>query len=271
MAKYLDRVHPRFGKGKPITRGFKKLKGLYRSLDREGDLICFCSNYFAACLIRTPAAGKPYRGYSEEVDFLEELTFARNDRIKFDAINCYGRFAPIDRIAFCVKRAARRLEGCRNPNIVLCNTMSAIGAMADRFQGVSDRRTALERKTILATLPALVEVLDTEGRNNGACGRAGRSIEIIIDRTGAPEALRAYIHSFKAPRCDSPFMIDHTARYHEKALQWIRVCTGQEFGVDFDAWTGWFRKKGGSLFYDRKKKKFVVNAAAAKAFEKICR
>jgi hypothetical protein len=249
-------------------KAIEKLGKLLRSLDREGELIYFCDNYFAACEARTPTGGAAYPGYSAEVALVEEMTWCRNDRIKFNAIACYGRFAPLSGIAFLIERADERAKECRNPNIILCNAMTAIGDMAARFPGVSDPRTALERKMIVKTLPALVAVLDGEGRNNGACRNASRSIEIIAEKTGAPEALEAYIHNFNAPPCHSQWMIDYTARYCERALPWLRERTGLDLDADYDAWCRWFRKNKDDLFFDSERKMFVVNAKAARDFRK---
>jgi hypothetical protein len=157
-------------------------------------------------------------------------------------------------------------KDCCNPNVVLCNGMSAIGVMVGRFPGVTNRRSVLDHFEILGVLPAMVHVLDTEGRNNGACGASRGSLEAIIEATGAPEALEAYLHNLKAPKCDSEWMRKHTARYHGQALAYLQEVTGRSFGTDFDTWRTWFSANEGRLVYHSGRKRFVVDPRSARAY-----
>jgi len=106
------------------------------------------------------------------------------------------------------------------------NAANAIGDMAARFEGVSDKRTAADRKLIVASLSFLVGILDREGRNNSACRYASRSIEIIAEKTGAPEALEAYLHNFNAPPGRTEWLIEYGERYFQRALPWLEERTG---------------------------------------------
>ncbi|MCU0723977.1 MAG: hypothetical protein MUC63_10260, partial [Planctomycetes bacterium] len=95
MGAFLEQVHPRLG-AKPSTRiPFEELKKIYPALEADGALIRFCENYFAACLERAPDPGREHKGHEEESALLEEMTFCRNDGVKFKAIDAYARFAPL--------------------------------------------------------------------------------------------------------------------------------------------------------------------------------
>jgi hypothetical protein len=266
VKSYLETVHPRDGRRSRVKQPFKKYIAVYRSLDIEGLLIQFCNHYFAACEDRTPPYGTDYRGYLEEVALLEEMSFSHNDHIKFKAVGAFGKSAPPDRISFLSERAEQRSKDCRNPNILLCRSLEAVRDIASRFPGVKDRLSAKDRAAILKTLPWLVRVLDREGRNNYACNCASESLKKIIETTGAPGALEAYLHNFKAPKCDSQWMIDFTDRYHEKALPWLKGCTGQDFGTDFEAWKKWFDENESKLHYHAEEKKFILDARAARDY-----
>ncbi|MHC4777772.1 MAG: hypothetical protein ACYTFG_04250, partial [Planctomycetota bacterium] len=105
VASFLEKVHPvRGGRGR-ARPGLRELQALFKSLEMEGQLIQFCKNTFTALKSRTPARGREYKGYEEEVALLEEMTHCRNDRIKFDAIRTMGEFGPVNRIGFFVARA----------------------------------------------------------------------------------------------------------------------------------------------------------------------
>ncbi|MHC5080542.1 MAG: hypothetical protein ACYTHN_16145 [Planctomycetota bacterium] len=265
LAAFLEAVHPRKG-GRPKRRpSFPDLVKVYRSLEKEGDRIQFCKNAITAFEGRTPSSGRTYKGYAEEVSLLEEMTYCRNDRVKFLAIPGMAKFVPLAKVGFFVKRVEEKAKDCRNPNIILCNCMAAIGEMTKRFPGLTNRRSALDYQEILKVLPVMVTVLDTEGRNNGACARTRASLEAIMESTGAPEALEAYIHNFKAPNCDNDWMRGMTEKYHQKTLPWIRERTGQSFGPDFDTWSRWFAANKNRLFFDARQKRFILNAGAAKA------
>jgi len=268
VTSFLEAVHPIDG-GRPATKpSFDQFVQVYRAIDLQYKLIPFCKNYIAACQQRTPAYGTDYPGYDREAALLKEMTFCPNDGVKFKALGGYGRFAPVADVSFFVERAKNRTKDCHNPNVLLCSTLSGIGAMAGRFPGVTDRQSALDRKAILATIPALIEVLDKEGRNNGACKRARGSLETIIEKTGAAEALEGYLHNFKAPHCNSQWMKDYTAKFHQASLDWLKARTGQDLGFDFDAWQAWFQENRQSLYYEPDQGKFVVDAEAAAAFRK---
>jgi hypothetical protein len=164
-----------------------------------------------------------------------------------------------------VARAAEKEKNCRNPNVVLCNCITGIGLVARRFSGVTDKRTAKDHLEIMKILPFLTEVLDSEGRNNSACARARSSIESIVETTGAPEALEAYLHTLKAPKCDSDWMRKMTDRFHAKSLEWLKTATGQGLPVDFDAWSRWYTQNRNRLVYHVPSKRFVLDSRAAKA------
>jgi hypothetical protein len=266
VAAFLENIHPRKGGPPRIPFSLRDLADVYGALELEGEVIAFCRNLFEALKSRTPAPGRAYKGYEKETDFLETVTFCRNDRMKFEALRTYGAFAPVGRIGFFVERAKKKSENCRNPNVVLCNCLTGIGLLAGRFPGVSNRRTALEHGEILSVLPFLTEVLDTEGRNNGACRCARTALETIVRATGAPEALRAYLHNLKAPKCDSDWMRNMTKKYHAGALEWLRKTTGLDLGPDFGAWTKWYAAGRRRLAYHAGSGRFVLDARAAKAY-----
>jgi len=263
MQTYLVEVHPRDGQKPKTKHSFRKFIRVYHSLDIQGDLIRFCKNYFASCEKRTPSYGSDYPGYLEEVGLIEEMSHAYNDHIKFEAISAFGRFAPLTNIAFLEKRTEKKYENCQNPNIILCRSVQAIGDMVGRYSLPEHSLSKKDRKSILKTLPWLTRVLDEEGRNNSACTYVAESIKEIIAATGDPEALEAFLHNFKAPECNSQWMIDYTDRYHDRILPWLKECTGQDFGKDFDAWKRWFDKNETKLDYDPDKKAFIINRSRA--------
>ncbi len=265
MAAVLESAHPAAGKGGK-AQVFADLEKLYKSLDSEGRILAFCTNYCDVCAKRAPAYSREFKGHDKEADLLKEMTFAKNDGVKFKAIETYGRFGPLADCGFFEKRAAEKERNSNNPNVVLCNCLEAVGLMAARFTGIRDRGTCADFRAIIGTLPFLVRILDTEGRNNGACNYASGSIRAIVEATGAPEGLEAYIHNFKAPASNDEWMKKHTAKYHEQALTWISAVTAQDMGADFDAWSRWFASVSKSIFWDRGEKRFIVDAARAKAY-----
>ncbi|MHC4598776.1 MAG: hypothetical protein ACYS47_07210 [Planctomycetota bacterium] len=266
ISTFLERVHPRRGGKARSGPSFRDLAKVYRGLEREGEIVAFCTNAFEALEGRTPAEGREYKGYADEVALLEEMAYCRNDRMKFGAIRAFGAFAPVGKIGFFATRAGKKSENCRNPNVVLCNCLTGIGLMAGRYGGVKNRRSALDHREILKVLPFMIEVLDTEGRNNGACRCARGSLETIVRTTGAPEALGAYLHNLKAPKCDSDWMRTMTDKYHAKALAWLQEATGFAFDADFDAWAKWYAACRNRLVYHAGSKRFVLDGRAAKAY-----
>jgi len=241
MGKFLERVHPRRGKAKPRSPGFDDLVEVGTRLETEGERIPFSENLIAALVARAPKYGADYPGYAAEVDLLGEMTYSSNDRIKFAAIKAWACFAPVSQIAFLEKRAEEKARGALNPNVVLCRCMEALGILARRFPVVAKGGSVQDRAAIVGVLPTLVAVLDVEGRNNGACRYAMRSIEAIVEVTGAPEALEAYFHNLRAPGAKSDWMRKINDRYHATAVAWLVERTGQRFGTDYDAWQKWYR------------------------------
>jgi len=266
MRSYLEEVHPRDGQKSKAKFPFTKLVDVYCRLDTQGIIARFCKHYCAGCEYRAPKFGAYYPGYQEEVKLLEEMSYASNDSIKFLAISTYGKFAPLKKIMFLKEREEAKLKDCQNPNIILCRCANAVGDIAMRCPELENQPDAKVRLLLLKVLPWLSQVLDQEGRNNGACALASESIKEIIAVTGAPQALEAFLHNFKAPSCDSQWMVDYTDRYHENALQWIKDCTGQDFGKDFKAWKRWFDKNKSALYYEPGKMRFVIDARAARVY-----
>jgi hypothetical protein len=287
MSQFLDVVHPLDGRlSKPGT-SFEEFAAVYRSLDLESEMIQFCINYIAACQERTPGYGESYPGYEEEAALLKEMTYCRNDGVKFKAMASYGRFAPVSDVLFFSERAENRSVSCRNPNVLLCSALSGIGSMAERFPGVSDKQSAQDYQAILAAIPTLVEVLDEEGRNNSACKRARDSLSLIIKKTGSLEAFEGYLHSFNAPQCDSEWMIDLTERFHAESIRGIPVSTYiilsteslQDEGTEprepigpsrspqsYEEWQLWFQENRESLYYDSEQGGFIIDLEAASAY-----
>lgn len=266
MLAHLEAIHPVGGSRQVERRKLERLACLYRSLDREGELLAFCANYVAACEERAPAYGERYPGHTEEAALLQEMSYCRNDKVKFDAIQCHGRFAPVGDVGFFVERARRRQEGCSNPNVVLCRCLSGIALAVERHPGPRDRDSRRDRREIMSVLPLLVEVLDTEGRNNGACTEALEAIQAIAVRAGAPEALEAWIHNFNGPTPDSEWLEDYTESFLTRTYDWLADQTAQDLGFDFDAWQRWYRENEKKLFYDGEKGRFVLDARAARIF-----
>jgi hypothetical protein len=268
LGAFLEKVHPR-RRGKPRgPRAFADLEEVQEKLDVEAQAIRLSRNLVEAISARAPEYGRDFGGYAEEAALLSRLTYCRNDRIKFEAIQGYATFAPVGEVGFLVKRAEERTQDSLNPNVVLCNCMSAIGVMAERFPGATDRRSRKDREALLAALPTLVDVLDREARNNGACRLARDSIAAIVRATGAPEALLAYLHSLKAPGPDSEWMRKLTERFHAETLTWLKETTGQDLGADFARWRAWAEKNRDRLYYDPRRETFRIDAAAARTFRK---
>lgn len=268
MRDLLEKVHPAARSKRPDPRQFEALAELFPALDREGELLTFCTNYRSACEERVPAYGETYRGYEAEVELLRAMTWSHNDRIKFEAIESFGRFAPVGDVGFLLERAERREEQCSNPNVVLCRCLSAVALAVERYPGPQEREARPDYPTIVDLLPALVEVLEREGRNNGACTYALVAIRTIAEHTGAPEALEAYLHEFRPPEPDSEWLVEHTARHLEDNLDWLQRVTREEFGPDFEAWQRWYEKNRTRLYYDAGKGRFVIDARAARAHRK---
>ncbi|MFA4985649.1 MAG: hypothetical protein WC712_03605, partial [Candidatus Brocadiia bacterium] len=227
-----------------------------------------CENYAAAVVKRTPTYGTEFKGYREECDLLAQMTYARNDSIKFSAIDAWGKFAPVGDIDFLRVRAEARSKDCNNPNVVLMRCLTAVGALAARFGGATNASSCADRDKLIAILPMLVNVLDSETRNNGACGGASGAIKAIIVSTGAPEALSAFIHNLGGPVASDKWLQDFTAKYKTSAAQELKALTGQDFGVEMAPWTTWFDRNKDNLFYDANKKAFVIDARAAAEFRK---
>jgi hypothetical protein len=266
LGKFLERVHPRRGRTRAKPPGFGDLVEVYERIEIEGERIPFCENLITALVARAPKYGTEFPGYEDEVTLLREMTYCGNDRIKFAAIKAWAGFAPVSDMAFLKKRADEKTKNALNPNVVLCRCMEAVGILAKRFPGLDRKGTVADRARIVDILPTLVEVLDTEGRNNGACRYAKASIEAIVEVTGATEALEAYVHNLKAPGAKSEWMTKINDRYHKEAVAWLEERTGQRFGTDFDAWRKWYAKNRKSLCYRPRRKAFVVDAAAARKF-----
>ena len=233
-------------------RAFAELVRVYRSLDMEVALIHFGNNYIAACEQRVPARGREHPGYAREHAFLEEMTWCRNDRVKFRAILAFARFAPVERISFFAARARERRKECRNPNLILCRAMQGIGIMARRFPGPEFH------DKLLSTLPALEKTLRTEGRNNSASKLSSDAIAAIAEITGSTAALGAYLANLEPPEPDSEWLRRYTERYFKRCLPWLRERTGQDFGADSAAWRKWFAANRRKLHYHRGSRKFLV-------------
>jgi len=268
MLAWLKKVHPVKSSRKVARKKWEPLVEVYRSLDREGELLAFCANYIAACAQRAPEYGEEFPGYAEEVALLEEMTWCRNDRIKFNAIEGYGRFAPVANLRFFVERAKKRYEECDNPNVVLCRCLAGIALAVNRYPGPSDRDTIRDREVIMEVLPFPVTILDTEGRNNGACSDALDAIRAIAERAAAPEALEGYTHTFNPPTPDGEWLEDLTRKHHERNLEWLVRMTREDFGFDYEAWQRWYRENADELCYNAGKGRFVIDSRAAKAFRR---
>jgi hypothetical protein len=268
VAKFLERVHPRKARARPKPPRFEDLVAVYERIEIEGERIPFCESVLGALVARAPAYGAEFPGYEAETALLRDVTYCRNDRIKFAAIEAWAAFAPVGDVAFLEKRAEERTRDALNPNVVLCRCMKAVGILARRYPGLDRGGTVEDRAALVAVLPVLVEVLDTEGRNNSACWNASVSIEAIVEVTGAPEALEAYIHNLKAPGDASDWMVELNDRYHQRAAAWLEERTGQRLGTEYTAWKRWYAKHRESLYWHSGRKTFVVDAAAARRFRK---
>lgn len=267
MLRFLARVHP--ARGRPAKGpAFGDLVKLYESLQREMDLVRFAGNYVTALGTRGAGQGLRPQSRGEESALLRKLTWCVNDRVKFNAIDGYGQFAPLAEVSFFRERAARKTENCRNPNVVLCRCLSGLAQMAKRFEGVRDRETLGQRRALIDSLIWCREVLATEGRNNGACKLALDAIKAIAAAAEAPEAIAAYADAFLAPRVTSEWLAEYTRKFHERNLPWLQQVTGQKIGADRDAWHSWYRRHQTELVYRRKAGRFQVDAAAAKAFRR---
>jgi len=271
MTAWLAQIHPTQKKGKRVHPDFKKLIQVYRALDSAVDLINFCTNYITACEKRAPPYGKRYAGYESEYRFLQEMTFCRNDRIKFRALTGFARFAPVHAITFFPRRIDEKHKECNNPNIILCNAMKGIGIMAGRFSGMNGKDSVARCRFLLGVLPVLTTTLDREGRNNSACSHASSAIAAIAEKTGAPAALEAYLHNLSGPPADSDWLRKHTDRYHRRILPWLHAKTGKTWGADHGKWQRWFKKSRSDLYYDQTRKVFVLSPKKAKAFRQRLR
>lgn len=93
-------------------------------------------------------------------------------------------------------------------------------------------------------------MLDEEPRNNGACRLARDALAAMAERTGAPEALEAFIHSLGGPKPTSDFVREMADRFTAEALEWLRARTGQTFGPDAAAWRRWYEANAPRLRWD---------------------
>lgn len=255
MAAFLESAHG--GKGAAAKRPgtFQDLAGIYRSLDVERDLMAFARNYLEACRKLAPEGVASRPGQEAEGDLLQEITFCRNDKVKFEALETCGRCLPLDRAAFFAARAKRAWEGARNGNVVLISCLGGLQAMAARVAGGAPPGLA---RLLAAELAFPARVLQTEERNNSACQLAARAIEAILDATGAPEALEAYINCLRPPRSEATFIIAMTERFRVQAAEKLASWTGQRLGTEEAAWRGWYAKNRASLVYDRARGRFAV-------------
>ena len=251
--RLLTRLHPASGKP-PRKPRFTDLVKLYGRLEREMDIVRFGGNYVGAVLDRAPEPGRTSPGQLAEAALLKELAFCINDRVKFQAIRAFGAFAPPDRLPWLVERAAEREKGARNPNVVLVNCLDALGRMAARVPDPAGRG----RKLLLSVVPLPVEVLEREGRNNGACGKAREALETIIEATGSVKALEAYLVNLETRPGASDWMERINARYVERTRKWLTEKLGQDLGDDPAAWRSWLAKRRARLRFDPRKKVFVL-------------
>jgi len=265
LAKFLEKAHPRRRGGKADARLFGDLMKVYDGLEGLGVRVRLVGNYAAACAARVPRYGESFAGRKEEVALLERMSFCPNDRAKFHAIEGFGKCAPVGGVGFLVSRAERKAEGCRNPNVVLIHCLTAVGATARRFPGVTDRASFRDREALLATLPLLAGVLEGEGRNNGACAKARDSVVAVAEATGAVEALRAYVACLARSEGESEWLARFTDRFVKASLPWLVKVTGEDLGEDPAAWTAWIDRNGASLSYSPRRSRFIIDARAAKA------
>ena len=93
-----------------------------------------------------------------------------------------------------------------------------------------------------------------------------RLCRAVLEATGSPKALGAYIENFLGPKVTSDWMRDYTARYHERCREWIEGRTGQKLGTDHAAWRRWFRENEGKLVYSSRAGRFRIDAKGAKAY-----
>jgi len=250
MTAFLEKVHPARGKRRRRGPSFSDLWQLYQDLDRDFEKISLATNYIAALAGRRTVGRRDGEAWKAEAALLKEMAFCPNDSVKFAAIDACGAFLPVGEIGFFSERAARRTEDCLNPNVVLCRCAGAVGKAAARLPVKAE---AADEKAVLATLLFLTEILDREGRNNGACALARGSIQSIAAATGSPRALEACLHSFRDPTDDNEWMRRFTVRFNDAAAKWLAAVTGKDYGTDRQAWEAWIRKSSRSLVYDHQR------------------
>jgi hypothetical protein len=265
MERFLAAAHPSSGGKPPRGKAFADLAAIYRSLELDGQLVRFCGNYCAA-MEKRRAGARALPGADEEAALLEEMTFCRNDRVKFEAIAAFAKCAPPVRAAFFAKRVAEKSKDCLNPNRVLCACVDGVGLMAARLPEVTDRASAEAREAVVAALPLLVATLDAEARNNGACRMARDAAWKVAEATGAPEALEAYLHALKGPGVNNDWLRDMTEKFRAETLGLLEAKTGASPGADYETWAKWYAARKETLVFDRGAGRFTENAAAAKAF-----
>jgi hypothetical protein len=260
MEALLASLRPAKGGKPPRGKSFAALAEVYRSLELDGELIRFCANYFAACGARAPTG-------EEETDLLAEMTYCRNDRVKFEAIAAFAKAAPPARAGFFARRVEEKAKDCLNPNRVLCASLEGVGIMAARLPPVTDRASAECRKAVVDSLPLLARAMAEEARNNAACRLARDSALKIVEATGAPEALAAAVHALESPGVTNDQVRGMTEKFAAESRERLVALTGwADLGTDYAAWARRCEEKKDVLVYDPSAKRFVENAAAAKAF-----
>ncbi|MCU0725511.1 MAG: hypothetical protein MUE73_06955 [Planctomycetes bacterium] len=265
MERFLAAAHPATGGKPPRGKAFADLAEVYRSLELDGQLVRFCGNYFAA-VGRRAAHLRAGAGPDEEAALLEEMTYCRNDRVKFEAIAAFAKCAPPARASFFARRVAEKTKDCLNPNRVLCACVDGVGFMAMRLPDVTDRASAEAREAVLGALPLLVATLDAEARNNGACRMARDAAWKVALATGAPEALEAFLHALKAPGVNTEWLRDMTEKFRAETHRLLTERTGASPGDDYESFARWYAARKNTLFFDRAAGKFIESPAAAKAF-----
>ena len=270
MGKLLDDIHPANGESRSKV-SFEEFEKVYFSLDMEADIIGFTENLTKALEKRTPEWGKEYEGYKEEYEMLKKITYAANDGIKFTGIAAFGKFAPIREVTFLKERIEKKTENSRNPNVVLCRCLTAVGIIASRFPGIEDKLTVEALEKLLEMLPVLSKTLDTEGRNNSACLEASNAIKAIIMSTGAPEALEAFLHNLNGPAASDDFSKKYDTSYRTRAAGDLKSLTGLELGTDYKPWRDWYDKYKNDLVFNEQSKEFDVDKKDAESYRKKIR
>ncbi len=250
MAAFLEKVHPTSGREPRRGPKFADLVALYGKIDRDYEKIGLATNYIAALKDRRTANRKDVKAWQAEAGLLKEMTFCVNDSVKFAALKACGDFLPVGEIGFFPERAARKAENCLNPNVLLCRAAEAVGKTAARLPADAERD---DRRAVLRAVPFLAEILTREGRNNGACTLARKSLESVATATGEPSVLTAYLACFCTTEGETEWLAKFTTRFNLAAAEWLESVTGMKFGPDPKAWSGWLKSVGSKLTWDRKR------------------